>query len=74
VSRELDGPSRAMKGTSKGTYAVDDEVAERHFRAIEVEKVHEFGRLAAAQGVVVDPLGLVVELELDREHLDALCL
>jgi len=48
-------------------------VPERHLGPVEVKEVHELGGLAAAQRVVVDPLGLVVELELDGQDLDALC-
>lgn len=55
------------------TYTSDDEVAKGHLGAVEVEEVHEFGRLALTKGVVVDPFRLVVELDLDGEDLDTLC-
>jgi hypothetical protein len=48
-------------------------VAKGHLGAVEVEEVHELGRLALAKSVVVDPFRLIVELDLDGEDLDALC-
>jgi hypothetical protein len=41
-----------------------------HLRGIKVEKVHQFDCLAFSQSGKVDPLRLVVELELDREDLN----
>lgn len=38
-----------------------------------MKKVHELDRPTVAQATVVDPLRLVVELQLDRKYLNVLC-
>lgn len=59
------------KGERKeGTYAREGDPSKRHLCSLKVEEVHQLDRLALAESAVVDPLGLVVQLELDREDLD----
>lgn len=50
-----------------------DQMSKRHFRSVKVEEVHELGCLARSEGVEVDALGLVVDLELDRHDFDSFC-
>lgn len=45
-------------------------MSEGHLRGVKVEKVHQLDRLAFSQSGKVDPLRLIVELELDREDLN----
>lgn len=53
------------------TYSSHDEMAQNHLGPIKVEEVHKFGGFALLEGIVVDPLRLVVELDLDRQDFDA---
>ena len=68
VSDEEEDEGRAVE-----TDAREGDAPEGHFCSLKVEEVHQLDRLALAESAVVDPLGLVVQLELDGEDLDVFC-
>jgi hypothetical protein len=45
-------------------------VPQRHLGSIEMEEIHQLDRLAFSQRGKIDPLRLVIKLDLDRVDLD----
>ena len=58
-----------MGGIGKRTYTVERDVPKRHLGAVKVEEVHELDRFPISQCPVIYTTGLVIQLQVDGEHL-----
>jgi hypothetical protein len=56
----------------KITHSRQHHPPQRHLCALEVEKVHQFHRLARTKSSNVDPLRFVVELDAHRQDVNVL--